>query len=139
MYILVTEIKVEKYIMDHFWNILAVLKYVFMHIAKTMPLLTFNSQWKEYRKHRLRLRFIVFNATFNIISAISWRSALLVEETGVSIENHRPVASHWQILSHNVVLSEWGFELTNLVVISTNCISRHKSTIPSRPWRPSKT
>jgi hypothetical protein len=27
--------------------------------------------------------FMVFNATFNIISAISWRSALLVVETGV--------------------------------------------------------
>jgi len=29
---------------------------------------------------------IVFNATFNNISAILWRSVLLVEETG---ENHR--------------------------------------------------
>ena len=44
--------------------------------------------------------FMVFNATFNNISVISWRSVLLVEETG---ENHRPVASHWQTLSHNVV------------------------------------
>jgi predicted component of type VI protein secretion system len=35
-----------------------------------------------------------FNATFNNISAILWRSVLLVEETGVPIENHRPVASH---------------------------------------------
>jgi hypothetical protein len=35
-------------------------------------------------------RFVVFNATFNNISAISWRSVLLVEETGVSGENHRP-------------------------------------------------
>jgi hypothetical protein len=26
--------------------------------------------------------FMVFNATFNNISAISWRSVLLVEETG---------------------------------------------------------
>jgi hypothetical protein len=26
--------------------------------------------------------FVVFNATFNNISAISWRSVLLVEETG---------------------------------------------------------
>jgi len=26
--------------------------------------------------------FMVFNATFNNISVISWRSALLVEETG---------------------------------------------------------
>jgi len=36
----------------------------------------------------------MFNATFCDISAISWRSILLVEETGVSGENHRPVASH---------------------------------------------
>jgi hypothetical protein len=26
--------------------------------------------------------FMVFNATFNIISGLSWRSVLLVEETG---------------------------------------------------------
>ena len=37
---------------------------------------------------------MVFNATFNNISAISWRSVLLVEEIGVPGENHRPVASH---------------------------------------------
>ena len=48
---------------------------------------------------------MVVNATFNNISVISWRSVLLVDETGVSGENHRSVASHWQILSHNVVLS----------------------------------
>jgi hypothetical protein len=37
---------------------------------------------------------IVLNATSNTISVISWRSVLLVEETGVPRENHRPVASH---------------------------------------------
>ena len=37
---------------------------------------------------------MVFNATFNNISAISWRSVLFVEETGEPVENHRPVASH---------------------------------------------
>jgi len=36
----------------------------------------------------------VFNATFHNISAISWRSVLLVEEAGVPGENHRPVTSH---------------------------------------------
>jgi hypothetical protein len=30
-------------------------------------------------------------------------SVLLVEETRILGENHRPVASHWQTLSHNVV------------------------------------
>jgi hypothetical protein len=31
----------------------------------------------------LRLRFMVFNGTFNTISVISWRSVVLVEETGL--------------------------------------------------------
>jgi hypothetical protein len=48
---------------------------------------------------------MVFNITVNNILAISWRSVLLVEETGVPVENHRSVASHWQTLSHNVVSS----------------------------------
>ena len=51
------------------------------------------------------IRLMMVNATFNNISVISWRSVLLVEETGVPGENHRPVASHWQTLSHNVVSS----------------------------------
>jgi hypothetical protein len=34
-----------------------------------------------------------------------WWSVLLVEETGLHGENHRPVASQWQTLSHNVVSS----------------------------------
>jgi hypothetical protein len=48
---------------------------------------------------------MVFSATFNNISAISWRSVLLVDETGVCGENHRPAASNNQIISHNVVSS----------------------------------
>jgi hypothetical protein len=46
--------------------------------------------------------FMVFDATFKNILVISWRSVLLVEETG---ENHPPVSSHWQTLSHNVASS----------------------------------
>jgi hypothetical protein len=46
---------------------------------------------------------LVLNATFNNISVISWRSVLFVEETGGPGENHRPVVSHRQTLSHNVV------------------------------------
>jgi hypothetical protein len=44
---------------------------------------------------------MVFNAT----SVVLCRSVLLAEETGVLGENHRPVESHWQTLSHNVVSS----------------------------------
>jgi hypothetical protein len=47
--------------------------------------------------------FMVFNTTFNNISVISWQSVLLVEETRVPGQNHRPAASHRQTLSHNVV------------------------------------
>ena len=59
---------------------------------------------------------MVFNATFNNISIISWRSVLLVEEIWGHGENHRPVASHWQTLPHNVV------HLT-LIKIRTHSIS----------------
>ena len=50
---------------------------------------------------------IVLSATLNNISVISWRSVLLVEETGLPGENHRPVVSHWQAWSHSVVSPEW--------------------------------
>jgi hypothetical protein len=40
---------------------------------------------------------------FNNIWVISWRSVLLVKETGVPGENHRPDASHWQTWSHTTV------------------------------------
>ena len=46
---------------------------------------------------------MVFNATFNNISVILWQSVLQVEETRGPGENHWPVASHWQTLSHNAV------------------------------------
>jgi len=39
------------------------------------------------------LWFMVFNATFNNISARSWWIVLLVEETGVTGENQRPAVS----------------------------------------------
>jgi hypothetical protein len=39
--------------------------------------------------------FLVFNATFGNISAISWRPALVIAEAWVLGENHRPWASNW--------------------------------------------
>jgi len=45
-------------------------------------------------KYIYRVRFMVYNTTFNNILIISWRSILLLEETGVPRVNHRPVASH---------------------------------------------
>jgi len=71
---------------------------------------------------------MVFKATFNNISVILWQSVLLVEETRVPEENHRPVASHWQTLSHNVVhLAMSRFKLVTSVVVGTDCIGSCKS------------
>ena len=47
---------------------------------------------------------MVFNATFNNISAISWQSVLLMEEIREPGENHR------QTLSHNVESEHLGLD-----------------------------
>ena len=65
------------------------------------------------------LWFMVFNATFSNISVISKRSVLLVEETGVAGEKHRPAASHWNFITMTWCCIEYtspwtGFELTTL-------------------------
>ena len=62
---------------------------------------------------RVRVSDMVCKTTFNNISYLSWRSVLLVEEIGVLGINHRPVASHWKTLSHNVV--SWCFRQSILV------------------------
>ena len=80
------------------------------------------------------VRIMLFNATFNNMSVISWWSMLLVEETGVPGENHQPAASNRQTLSHHVIwstprLSGIRIELTTLVVIGTDCIGSGKYNI----------
>ena len=83
---------------------------------------------------------MVNNATFNNISVISWRSVLLVEETGVPGENHWPAASHWQTLSHNIVSSTPPLsrvQTHTLVVIGFDFIGSWN--IWSRPRRPTGT
>jgi hypothetical protein len=74
---------------------------------------------------------MVFNATFNNISVISWRSFLLVEESGVHGENNRLATSHWKKLYH--IMFYWvhlawaGFKLTPSVVIGIDCKGSYKS------------
>jgi hypothetical protein len=72
------------------------LSYQYVNIRET--------KW-NYFLYLFRTRVMVLNPNFNNISAISWRSVLLVEETGVHGKNHRPAASHLQPLSHYVELS----------------------------------
>ena len=50
--------------------------------------------YHQVQDYEVWLRLLVFNATFNNILVISWRSVLLAEDTGVPEENHRPVACH---------------------------------------------
>ena len=83
---------------------------------------------------------MVFNAPFNNISAISWRSVLLVEQTGVFGVNNRPPVCHWQTISHNVVSPTTRQErVTNgwvwclFCIRRTHMISYHNSQ-QSRLW-----
>jgi hypothetical protein len=90
------------------------------------------------------IKFMVFNATFNNISEISWQSYLLVEETGAPGEkpqNCRKLLTNLS-LSFNVVSStpRAEFELTTSVVIGTyftgSCKSNyHTITTMMAPYR----
>ena len=71
-----------------------------------------------------RLRTMVFNDTFNNISAISWWSVLLVEET---INLPQVTVQLYHKMLYQVYLTMSGFELTMLVVIGTDCIGSCKS------------
>jgi hypothetical protein len=53
----------------------------------------FKTKYKGMRKGR-GVIVMVFNATFSNISVMSWKSVLLVRETGVPGENHRPSTSN---------------------------------------------
>jgi len=62
-------------------------------MGKILQYILLFEQSKQYTTYYLVFGWfvMVFNATFNNISVISWRSVLLVEETG---ENHQPAAGH---------------------------------------------
>jgi hypothetical protein len=81
--VLFSTTNLDIYIYSSYLEYYSIVMYIFSHhIKKT---------WSEF------YRFMVFKATFNNISVISWRS--------VMEKNNRPVTSHWQTLSHNVVSS----------------------------------
>ena len=55
------------------------------------------------KKIKVVVLVMVFNATFNNISVLSWQSVLLVEETGVPGENPRPAAGHYNFYNSKVI------------------------------------
>jgi hypothetical protein len=95
------------------------------------------NQTSTYSKQKSLFGFMVLNATFTNISVISWRSVLLMEETG---ENHWAVVSNRQTLKlYRVHLTWAGFELATLVVIALIAqVVLNPTTIRSLPRRPPK-
>jgi len=79
---------------------------------------------------------MVFDATFNNISVISWQSVLLVEETGETTDLPQVTDKHYHIMLYQEHLVCAGFELTTLVVICSDYTGSCKSnyhTITTAP------
>ena len=67
---------------------------------------------------------MVFNATFNNISVISWRSALLMEDLEKTTNLSQVIDKLYHIMLYTSPRSR--FDLTTSVVIGTDCIGSSK-------------
>ena len=108
----------------HAWNIDLLLLFEICVFIKMVKL--FEYKYFKIISHYSLVCLMVFNATFNNISVISWRSVLLVEETREPVENHCPVTDKlYHIMLYTLPWSR--FKLTTSVVIGTDCIGSCKS------------
>ena len=76
---------------------------------------------------------MLFNATFNNISVISWRSVLLVEETGGPGENHGPVqvtGKLYHIMLYTSPAEGHGLGNVQTVAGKTGFVDPNRSFVP---------
>jgi hypothetical protein len=71
----------------------------------------------------------------NILRKAAQHPVLLVEETRVPRKNHRPVASHWQTLSHNVYIM-YMLTMNRVRTHNTDCVGSCKSNYQDNSNQP---